>query len=135
LLEENGYRVLAAENGPRALEVADQARERIDLLLTDVIMPGMNGPALAERLRPLHPHMKVLFMSGYTDSVIADQGVLEPGIYLLQKPFTEEALLQKIREALRGEKAPQPTQETVLVSTRAPGKHSSHMEKRSCDDY
>ena len=104
LLEQNGYRVLAAANGEEALRIADQKRERIDLLLTDVIMPGLNGRALAERVAPLQPGVKVLYMSGYTDSTIADQGVLESGTYLLHKPFTEETLIQKVREVLDAEK-------------------------------
>jgi len=115
LLEENGYRVMAAENGARALEIAQQHRGQIDLLLTDVIMPGMNGPALAKILRPLHTEMKVLYMSGYTDSAIADEGVLEAGVYLLQKPFTEETLLQKVHEVLRAERSPQNASEPILI--------------------
>jgi DNA-binding NtrC family response regulator len=75
--------------------------------------------------RPLRPELKVLFMSGYTDSTIADQGVLEPGIYFLQKPFTEETLLQKIHEALGENKVLQPTSQPILVSAGGSGKHSS----------
>lgn len=63
-------------------------------------MPGINGRVLAERLAPLHPAMKVLYMSGYTDSFIAGHGVLEEGTHLLRKPFTEEALMHKVRELL-----------------------------------
>ena len=100
LLEQNGYRVLAAEGGVEALKIAEKEQERIHLLLTDVIMPGMNGRALAERLAPLHKGLRVLYMSGYTHTAIAEHGVLESGTYLLQKPFTEEALLQKVREVL-----------------------------------
>jgi len=100
LLEQNGYRVLAAESGVEALKIAEKEQERIHLLLTDVIMPGMNGRALAEHLAPLHKGLRVLYMSGYTHTAIAEHGVLESGTYLLQKPFTEEALLQKVREVL-----------------------------------
>jgi two-component system, cell cycle sensor histidine kinase and response regulator CckA len=100
LLEQNGYHVLAAENGETALKIAEQNRERIHLLLTDVIMPGMTGRTLADRLIALRTGLKVLYMSGYTDSAIADQGVLEPGTYLLHKPFSEETLIQKVREVL-----------------------------------
>ena len=71
-----------------------------DLLLTDVVMPGMNGRALAEQLLPRQPGMRVLYMSGYTDSFIAGHGVLEPGTYLVHKPFTEEELIRKVREVL-----------------------------------
>jgi CheY-like chemotaxis protein len=100
LLEQNGYHVLAAEHGAEALKIAEQKTRHIDLLLTDVIMPGMTGRALADRLVAEQAGLRVLYMSGYTDSAIADQGVLEPGTYLLHKPFTEEALIQKVREVL-----------------------------------
>ena len=65
-------------------------------------MPGINGRVLAERLAPGHPAMKILYMSGYTDSFIAGHGVLEPGVHLLRKPFTEEVLVRKVRELLDG---------------------------------
>jgi two-component system, cell cycle sensor histidine kinase and response regulator CckA len=74
------------------------------LLLTDVVMPGINGRVLAERLAPQNPAMKVLYMSGYTDSFIAGHGVLEDGIHLLYKPFKEEVLMRKIRELLDEDK-------------------------------
>jgi two-component system, cell cycle sensor histidine kinase and response regulator CckA len=114
LLEQNGYHVLAAENGEAALQIAEQNHERIHLLLTDVIMPGMTGRTLADRLIALRARLKVLYMSGYTDSAIADQGVLEPGTYLLHKPFSEETLIQKVREVLDadapGQLAPKETE-------------------------
>jgi two-component system, cell cycle sensor histidine kinase and response regulator CckA len=99
-LKENGYHVLTAADGAEAQQVAAQTPGPIHLLLTDVVMPGINGRVLAERLAPLHPAMKVLYMSGYTDSFIAGHGVLEEGIHLLHKPFTEETLMRKIRELL-----------------------------------
>jgi nitrogen-specific signal transduction histidine kinase/CheY-like chemotaxis protein len=99
-LESNGYRVITATNGDDAIRVAREYDGPIDLLLSDVVMPGMNGRELAKHLAPLQPTMKVLYMSGYTDSAIADHGVLEAGTYLLRKPFTEEALTQKVREVL-----------------------------------
>ena len=99
-LKENGYHVLTAADGAEAQQVAAQTPGPIHLLLTDVVMPGINGRVLAERLAPLHPAMKVLYISGYTDSFIAGHGVLEEGIHLLHKPFTEEALIRKIRELL-----------------------------------
>ena len=101
-LKENGYRVLMAADGAEAQQVAAQIAGPIHLLLTDVVMPGINGRVLAERLAPSHPAMKVLFMSGYTDSFIAGPGVLEPGTHLLRKPFTEDALVRKVRELLDG---------------------------------
>jgi len=100
LLEQSGYLVLTAESGAAALKAAEDVHGRIDLLLTDVIMPGMSGRALADQLLRSRPGLKVLYMSGYTYSAVAEHGVLEPGTYLLQKPFTEEGLLQKVREVL-----------------------------------
>ena len=99
-----GFRVSSAESGEDALEVAARYAGTFDLLLTDVVMPGMNGRVLAEHLLPRQPGMKVLYMSGYTDSFIAGHGVLEPGTHLLHKPFTEEILIQKVREVLDSEK-------------------------------
>ena len=101
-LQENGYRVLTAVDGTEAQKVAAEFASPIQLLLTDVVMPGINGRVLAERLAPSHPAMKVLYMSGYTDSFIAGHGVLEPGTHLLRKPFTEEILLHKVRDLLDG---------------------------------
>ena len=105
-LEAGGFRVWSAENGEQALQVAANHSETFELLLTDVVMPGMNGRALAEHLLPRQPGMKVLYMSGYADSFIAGHGVLDPGTHLLHKPFTEEVLIQKVREVLDGAKMP-----------------------------
>jgi signal transduction histidine kinase/ActR/RegA family two-component response regulator len=99
-LKENGYHVLMAEDGSQAQLVAAQNPGPIHLLLTDVVMPGVNGRVLAERLAPLHPGMKVLYMSGYTDSFIAGHGVLDESTHLLHKPFTEEVLMHKVRQIL-----------------------------------
>jgi PAS domain S-box-containing protein len=101
-LKENGYQVLMAADGSEAQRVAAEFTGPIHLLLTDVVMPGINGRVLAERLAPSHPGMKVLYMSGYTDSFIAGHGVLEAGTHLLRKPFTEEILVRKLRELLDG---------------------------------
>ena len=120
-LKENGYRVLTAADGAEAQRVAAQTPGPIDLLLTDVVMPGINGRVLAERLAPLHPTMKVLYMSGYTDTFIAGHGVLEEGVHLLHKPFTEDALMRKIRELLDAGKE---TRETGSLSgTEEVGDH------------
>jgi len=105
-LESAGFHVLSASSGEEALEIATRHGSTFDLLLTDVVMPGMNGRVLAEQLLPRHPGMKVLYMSGYTDSFIAGHGVLEPGTHLLHKPFTEEILIRKVREVLDGGKQP-----------------------------
>lgn len=99
-LEEAGFRVWSAGSGEEALEVAVRSRVNFDLLLTDVVMPGMNGRVLAEQLSPRQPGMGVLYMSGYNDSFIAGHGVLDPETYLVHKPFTEEELLRKAREVL-----------------------------------
>jgi PAS domain S-box-containing protein len=99
-LQERGFKVLTAAHGEEALRVAAGHKGPIDLLLTDVVMPGMNGRALAEHLLPKRPGMRVLYISGYTDSFIAGHGVLEAGTHLLHKPFTEQALIAKVREVL-----------------------------------
>ena len=100
-LEERGFQVLTASSGEEALKVAAEFSGKIHLLLTDVVMPGMNGRVLAEQLLPKRPGMKALYMSGYTDSFIAGHGVLEEGTHLLHKPFTEEVLISKVREVLK----------------------------------
>ena len=99
-LESNGFRVSSAPCGEAALEIAARHSGMFDLLLTDVVMPGMNGRVLAEELSRRQPGLKVLFMSGYTDSFIAGHGVLQEGTNLLHKPFTEEILISKVREVL-----------------------------------
>ena len=105
-MEAAGFHVLSASSGEEALEVAARHGGTFDLLLTDVVMPGMNGRVLAEQLSPRQPGMRVLYMSGYTDSFIAGHGVLEPGTHLLHKPFTDEVLIRKVREVLDGGKKP-----------------------------
>jgi two-component system, cell cycle sensor histidine kinase and response regulator CckA len=101
LLAQSGYSVLEASNGEQALQIVRQHRAAIHLVLADVVMPGMSGAALAAELTHSHPEMHVLYMSGYTDETIVRSGVLEPGILLLEKPFTREALIGKVRDALR----------------------------------
>jgi len=99
-LESNGYAVLAASNSDQALQIAEHYKGTIHLLLTDVVLPGRNGRALAEALRELHPETKVLYMSGYTSDAIVHHGVLESGSAFLQKPFTLNALGTKVRAVL-----------------------------------
>jgi len=101
-LESAGHKVLEAASGEEALRVAAASTQPIHLLITDVVMPGITGRALAEQLAGRHGGMKVLFMSGYTEDAIVHHGVLEPGIAFLQKPFTLTALGQKLREVMAG---------------------------------
>jgi PAS domain S-box-containing protein len=102
VLHSLGYRVLEADCGPQALSIAGSHAGPIDLLLTDVVMPGMNGARLAEQLLQQMPGVKVIYMSGYTDDVAGRHGVLESGAAYLQKPFGTDALAQKVREVLEG---------------------------------
>jgi len=99
MLEFNGYRVLSAADGDEAQRICDDT-ERIDLLLTDVVMPGINGRALAERICARRPGLPVIFMSGYTEDEILRQGVSRESISFIGKPFTETQLLSLIRQAL-----------------------------------
>jgi len=99
-LESHGYTILEAANAAAAAELFRKHRGKIDLLLTDVVMPGASGRTLAQGLLEQWPNLKVLYMSGYTSDLIAQQGILNPGILLLEKPFTLHALLAKVREAL-----------------------------------
>jgi PAS domain S-box-containing protein len=100
-LQKQGYTVLEADHPQVALEICHQYQGQIDLLITDVIMPSMNGRELAEQLVSTYPHLKVLYISGYTDDVLSEQGMLATEMMLLEKPFSSEALAQKVREALR----------------------------------
>jgi two-component system cell cycle sensor histidine kinase/response regulator CckA len=100
ILKTQGYTVVTAANPDEALAVAREFKGAIQLMVTDVVMPGMSGLQLAERLTPTRPDMKVLFVSGYTNDAIGHQGVLDPGTAFLQKPFTPNALARKVREVL-----------------------------------
>ena len=100
ILEKQGYRVLSAQHGREAMDIASNETGKIDLVLTDVVMPGMNGRGLVERLAGIRPTMKSLYMSGYTDDDIIRRGFIEPSKSFLQKPFTSEALLQTVRKVL-----------------------------------
>ena len=106
VLERQGYTVLETSCGDDALVLSKERKEPIHMILTDVVMPGMSGRQLADQLLPLHPKMKVLYMSGYTDNAIVHHGVLEEGINYIQKPFTIDGLARKVREVL--EKDPRP---------------------------
>jgi len=101
ILLRNGYEVVTAANGREAIQAATGCTGRIDVLLTDVIMPGMQGREVAERIGGLEPGVAVLFMSGYTQGLLSAQGILEPGISLVEKPFNEATLLARLREVVR----------------------------------
>jgi CheY-like chemotaxis protein len=100
ILEMNGYNVLEARHGVEALEISERHQGPIHLMVTDVVMPQMSGRELAQRLQPLRPDMKVLYMSGYTDDAIVRHGVLGAGMAFLSKPFTPDALALKVSEVL-----------------------------------
>jgi two-component system, cell cycle sensor histidine kinase and response regulator CckA len=102
LLEMCGYVVLAAKNGAEALDISQRHASPIDLLLTDMVMPGISGRVLADQLIQLRPRIKVVYMSGYTGQTVGAHGILDPGSLFLQKPFTRDALARKLREALDG---------------------------------
>ena len=111
-LEGRGFTVLPACDGADALHVTERHNGPIHLLVTDVVMPGMNGRVLAERLQAKYRQLKVLYISGYADSFIAGHGVLEAGTYLLHKPFTEEELTEKACEVLDGGKGQDATKKS-----------------------
>ena len=100
ILQSAGYRVLAAEDSAEALRIADEQEGRFDLLLTDVVMPGMNGPALAEALAERYPALRVIYMSGYAEDVLSRHGGPAEGVDLIEKPFRRTTLLRRVREAL-----------------------------------
>jgi len=100
ILARNGYNVLTAASGPEALEVAERHVGRIDLLLTDVVMPGMAGKEVAERFSRARPGIRVLYMSGYAEPVVTAPGTLDASVTLVPKPFTEPVLLEKVRDML-----------------------------------
>jgi two-component system cell cycle sensor histidine kinase/response regulator CckA len=100
MLEMLGYKVLAVNETDQALRLAKEYDGNIDLLLTDVIMPGMNGKELSERIIAFKPGLKRLYMSGYTADVIASQGILEEGVQFISKPFSFKDLAAKVRETL-----------------------------------
>jgi two-component system cell cycle sensor histidine kinase/response regulator CckA len=102
-LESKGYKVLEADDGEAALQIVSSYSGKIDMLITDVVMPGMSGRELSARLCELYPQTKVLYLSGYTEDAIVHEGVLDSGTAFLQKPFTLQTLSRKVREVLGNE--------------------------------
>ena len=105
VLEARGYTVLAARNGAEALEIVAQHPSKIHLMITDVVMPGMNGRELAQHARARRSYLKVLYVSGYTGEAVLQHRLLEPGVAFLQKPFTPDVLARKTREVLDNTKS------------------------------
>jgi PAS domain S-box-containing protein len=106
ILERHGYQVLVAANGREAIEAVTACGTHIDALVTDVVMPGMQGQEVAERVSELQPDIRVLYMSGYAQGLMGVEGVLRPGLNFIEKPFTEAALLASVRRVLRAGAAP-----------------------------
>jgi two-component system, cell cycle sensor histidine kinase and response regulator CckA len=102
-LASKGYKVIEAQNGEVGLRISEEHPGTIDILITDVVMPGMSGRELAKRVAAARPQTKVLFLSGYTEDAIIHEGVLEPGTAFLQKPFTLQVLSRKVRDVLHSE--------------------------------
>jgi CheY-like chemotaxis protein len=100
MLEKQGYKVLAAGRPGDAIDMAENHSGKIDLLMTDVVMPEMNGRDLAKNILSIYPDIKRLFMSGYTADVIARHGVLDAGVHFIQKPFSKQDLFSKVKDAL-----------------------------------
>ncbi|MEW6720979.1 MAG: PAS domain S-box protein [Thermodesulfobacteriota bacterium] len=105
ILGDLGYKVIEARSGEEALMLADWNKGRIDLLMTDIVMPGMNGRELSERMSKTHPSMKTLFTSGYTEDVIVHHGILDSNLDFIGKPYTVQALAAKIRSVLKPRKS------------------------------
>jgi two-component system, cell cycle sensor histidine kinase and response regulator CckA len=106
MLEMSGYKVIEAETAGDALIIAEKQGDNISLLLTDVVMPIMSGKELADRVQKAKPKIKVLYMSGYTANVIAQEGILDGSTNFMQKPFTLSRIAKKVREALDRENYP-----------------------------
>ncbi len=100
MLERLGYTVLTASTPKAAIETGNSCNQKIDLLITDVVMPSMNGRELAEKMHHLFPDMKVLYLSGYTANVISHRGILDDGMCFINKPFSKHDISVKVRQVL-----------------------------------
>ncbi len=127
-LQMQGYKVLEAADGAAAVHICVAHNGSIDLLLTDVVMPGMNGRELAKRIVSLRPATKVLYMTGYAENAIVHNGTLDPGINLLQKPFNLQSLKLKVREVLDSEAVPQ--EAFRVAAAQARGRMPSYRAQR-----
>ncbi len=105
MLAGHGYKVLTAPNGESAIKMFKRTRQPVDLVLLDVVAPGLSGPMVAERLTQLQPGLRVLYMSGYNSTNVVQRYVVDQGHALLAKPFSERQLANKVREMLRTESA------------------------------
>jgi two-component system cell cycle sensor histidine kinase/response regulator CckA len=115
-LASRGYQVLEAENGESGLRIAESFKEHIDILITDVVMPGIGGRELARKLLLLRPAISVLYLSGYTEDAVVTRGALGPRTAFLQKPFTLQNLAKKVREVLHSKSAPPPAPASIAKS-------------------
>jgi two-component system cell cycle sensor histidine kinase/response regulator CckA len=115
-LASRGYKVLEAENGECGLQIAEDFKEQIDILITDVVMPGIGGRELAKKLLSLRPDISVLYLSGYTEDAVVTQGAVGPAIAFLQKPFTLQNLAKKVRDVLRARCASTPNPKSIAKS-------------------
>jgi CheY-like chemotaxis protein len=115
-LASRGYNVLEAENGESGLRIAESFKEHIDILITDVVMPGFGGRELARKLLLLRPSISVLYLSGYTEDAVVTQGALGPRTAFLQKPFTLQNLAKKVREVLLSRSVPPPAPASMAKS-------------------
>jgi DNA-binding response OmpR family regulator len=104
MLVKHGYEVVAASSAEEALAILQDDPRIVHLLLTDVVMPGQSGKELAQEVTRQRPDVRVLYMSGYSQDVIVHQGVLEAGVHLIEKPFSSDALLARVRDVLDAER-------------------------------
>jgi len=128
ILEAYGYAVIVASNGKEGLRVCQEFQGRIDLLITDVIMPQMSGRELAEGVTALRPDTRVLYMSGFTDDAVVRHGVLDDGVFFIQKPFSPDALVLKAREVL-DHGGSSPADGAALIPPQNPMKHSETIRR------
>jgi CheY-like chemotaxis protein len=116
-LEADGYQVLACNDPAEAVERVAKYEEEIDMVVTDIVMPGMNGRVLYEKISELRPNLKVLYMSGYAANAIINRGMVEPGIHYIQKPFSVAAISKKVRDVLDATSVPEGLPTTTVIGS------------------